>query len=104
MVGNMSYDTSEQTLAGAFGHLGRITDCKVITDRDTGRPKGFAFITFDDPNAAMQAVQTMSGQNVDGRSVRVEMAKDSRGGGGGGGGGGGYGAPPGPPGPLRGVQ
>ena len=102
MVGNMSYDTSEQTLAGAC-RTSR-SDHGLQGDHRSrhGRPKGFAFITFDDPNAAMQAVQTMSGQNVDGGACAWRWRKTVAAAAAAAAAAGGYGAPPGPPGPPSG--
>jgi len=94
-VGDLSWDTTDQGLHQAFTKFGEIAEAKVITDRDTGRSRGFGFVTFDDDSAADKAIAEMDGKELDGRSIRVNEAqeKNSRGGGGGGrgGGGGGYG-------------
>lgn len=99
-VGGLSWDTNEQGLRGAFERFGNLSEVKVILDRDTGRSRGFGFVTFDDPQAAQLAAQEMDGAELDGRNLRVNEAADRpprRGGGGGGGfgggggGGGGYG-------------
>ena len=97
-VGNLSYDTGEQELRDAFGADGRqVEDVAIITDRDTGRPRGFAFVTLTSDADAQAAVQALDGQMLGGRTLRVNEAQDKRGGGGGrggrggGGGGGGYG-------------
>jgi RNA recognition motif-containing protein len=87
-VGGLSWDTNDAGLRGAFEPFGEVVEAKVITDRDTGRSRGFGFVTFADPEAARTAMQEMDGSSLDGRSLRVNEAEDRRGGGGGGGGGG----------------
>ncbi len=85
-VGNLSYDTSEQALRDHFSADGRtVDDVAVITDRDTGRPRGFAFVTMGSDDDARAAMAALDGANIDGRSLRVNEAEDKRGGGGGGG-------------------
>ena len=91
-VGGLSWDTTDASLGQAFESFGEITEAKVITDRETGRSRGFGFVTFVDDSAAMNAISEMDGTTLDGRSVKVNEAQErSRDGGGGGGGGGGYG-------------
>jgi cold-inducible RNA-binding protein len=91
-VGGLSWDTTDESLRQSFEQYGEVTDAKVITDRDTGRSRGFAFVTFSDASAATAAIAAMDGTTLDGRTVRVNEAEDkSRGGGGGGGGRGGGG-------------
>jgi hypothetical protein len=92
-VGGLSWDTTDQSLAAAFSAFGTVTDAKVILDRDTGRSRGFGFVTFDAPADAQKAIAEMDGADLDGRAVRVNEAEDKprRSGGGGGGGRGGYG-------------
>jgi RNA recognition motif-containing protein len=90
-VGGLSWDTSDSSLSAAFERFGPVTEAKVITDRDTGRSRGFGFVTFEAPADADAAMQEMDGSELDGRSVRVNVAEDKRRGGGGGGGGGGRG-------------
>jgi len=92
-VGNMSFDTSEDGLRAAFAAHGNVEDVAVITDRDTGRPRGFAFVTMPD-SAARDAIEALNGTDLDGRTLNVNEARPKtdrggRGGGGGGGGGGG---------------
>jgi RNA recognition motif-containing protein len=87
-VGGLSWDTDDASLREAFEEFGEVTDAKVITDRETGRSRGFGFVTFADGAAADEAVEKMDGQTLDGRSVRVNEAHERTGGGGGGGGGG----------------
>jgi RNA recognition motif-containing protein len=89
-VGNISFNTSEDSLRNAFAAHGEVEDVAVITDRDTGRPRGFAFVTMPD-NAARAAINALNGKELDGRTLNVTeaRAKTDRAGGGGGGGGGG---------------
>jgi RNA recognition motif-containing protein len=94
-VGNLSFNTSGDTIRELFGQHGDVTDVHVVMDRDTGRPRGFAFVTMGTPQEAQKAIAEINGKNVDGRPLRVNEAEErqQRGGGGGGGGGGrgGYG-------------
>ena len=89
-VGNLSFDTTQQTLEDAFGAYGNVSEVAVITDRETGRPRGFAFVTMDDEGGA-KALDELNGKELEGRTLTVNEAKprESRGGGGGGYGGGG---------------
>ena len=103
-VGNMSFDTSEGELRTLFEAFGEITRVQVITDRDTGRPRGFAFVEMTNDEEATQAIAALDGKEVGGRALKVNEARPrpersrsfgdgggrgGRGGGGGGGGGGG---------------
>ena len=93
-VGSLSWDTNDEGLRTAFSAHGEISEAVVITDRDTGRSRGFGFVTFDDDDAADKAVAALNGTELDGRTIRVDVAQaKQRSGGGGGGGGrdGGYG-------------
>jgi len=90
-VGGLSWDTNDQSLAAAFAPFGTVTEAKVISDRDTGRSRGFGFVTFDAPADAQKAIAEMDGTELDGRSIRVNQAEDKQRGGGGGGGRGGRG-------------
>ena len=85
-VGSLSWDTTDEGLREAFAQFGEITEAKVITDRDSGRSRGFGFVTFSDDEAADKAIAAMNGFQLDGRPIRVDVAQDRRGGGGGGGG------------------
>jgi len=85
-VGGLSWDTSDASLWAAFERFGTVVEAKVITDRDTGRSRGFGFVTFETSADAQTAIQEMDGRELDGRSIRVNEAQDRRGGGGGGGG------------------
>ena len=103
-VGNLSYDTDTETLRQAFSSSGEVTDAHVVTDRESGRSRGFGFVTMATEDQAKKAIETMNGSMIDGRAIRVNEAEERpRGGGGfgggprsdrgfgGGGGGGGYG-------------
>lgn len=85
-IGGLSWNTSSEGLQEAFAPYGEITEAKVITDRDTGRSRGFGFVTFADDAGALKAKEEMDGASLDGRSIRVDVAKDRPRGGGGGGG------------------
>ncbi|HEY0944501.1 MAG TPA: RNA-binding protein [Opitutaceae bacterium] len=87
-VGNLSFNTTEDALRAAFEQFGAVTDVYVATDRMTGRPRGFAFVTFATPAEAQAAVEKMNGADLDGRTLNVNEArpKEEMGGGGGGGG------------------
>ncbi|MEM9861653.1 MAG: RNA-binding protein [Myxococcota bacterium] len=82
-VGSLSWGTSDDGLREAFERFGEVTDAKVITDRDTGRSRGFGFVTFSDASAADTAMEEMNGSQLDGRTLNVNEAQDRRGGGGG---------------------
>lgn len=88
-VGGLSWDTSESGLRSAFGEFGEITYAKVVTDRETGRSRGFGFVEFGTREEADNARQQMDGAFLDGRTIRVDEAQERSGGGRGGGGGGG---------------
>ena len=92
-VGGLSWDTNDATLRAAFAACGEVTDAKVITDRETGRSRGFGFVTMSNDAGAREAVSRMDGQSIDSRTVKVSEAQERspRGGGDGGGYGGGGG-------------
>ncbi len=87
-VGNLSFQTTEEGLQDAFGQFGTLTDCKVMTDRMTGRSRGFAFVTMSSAEEGQAAIKALDGQQLDGRPLRVNEATPREEGGGGGGGGG----------------
>lgn len=74
-VGNLSYDTTENQLRELFGAHGEIVSANVITDRNTGRPRGFAFVEMETEEAARAATATLDGQMVDGRQIKVNEAR-----------------------------
>ena len=84
-VGNLSYDTTEDVLRSKFTAHGEVQDFAMITDRDTGRPKGFGFVTMDNDGEAKAAIAALDGTDLDGRTIKVNEAKprENRGGGGG---------------------
>ena len=86
-VGGISWNTSEAGLREAFERYGEVTEATVVTDRETGRSRGFGFVVFSNPDEADKAMSEMDGTELDGRVVRVNEAHDKRRGGGGGGGG-----------------
>ena len=86
-VGNLSFDTTAETIRTAFAEFDEVTDVHVVTDRDTGRARGFAFVTMATPDGAKRAIATMNNAVLDGRPLRVNEAEEKPRGGGGGGGG-----------------
>ena len=92
-VGNLSFQATSESVRAAFAALGEVTDVHLVTDRESGQSRGFAFVTMGSAQEAQNAIQQMNGAMLDGRALRVNEAEErqSRGGGGGGGGGGGYG-------------
>ncbi|GAB2221747.1 hypothetical protein Droror1_Dr00012935 [Drosera rotundifolia] len=100
-VGGLSWGTNEGTLREAFSSHGEVTEARIINDRETGRSRGFGFVSFATEESANSAMSAMDGQELDGRNIRVTVANDRapRGGGFGGGYGGGYGGNPGFDGP-----
>jgi cold-inducible RNA-binding protein len=85
-VGNLSWSTKDDGLREAFEPFGEITEAKVISDRDTGRSRGFGFVTFTNDDDAANAIEEMNGKSIDGRAIRVNEAQERapRNGGGGG--------------------
>lgn len=99
-VGNLAFQTTEEDLRSAFEAHGTVVEAKIITDRESGRSRGFGFLTMGTDEEAQRAIEAMNGVLVDGRALRVNVAEEKRprtGGGGGGGfgdrprGGGGFG-------------
>jgi len=100
-VGNLSYNVTEPELRDAFAEEGRnVVEVKIVMDRDTGRPRGFAFVEMGSDQEAAAAISSLTGRDIQGRAINVSEARERapRGGGGGGGGyggggggGGGYG-------------
>ncbi|XAM00672.1 RNA-binding protein [Phycisphaeraceae bacterium D3-23] len=89
-VGNMAFSTTQESLEALFSNYGEVQEVAVITDRDTGRPRGFAFVTMDD-EGGKQAIEALNGNEFEGRTLTVNEARPRENRGGGGGGGGGYG-------------
>jgi RNA recognition motif-containing protein len=92
-VGGLSYNTTQQTLQNLFEKVGDVATVNIITDRDTGRSKGFGFVEMTTEDGAQAAIDKYNGQELDGRRLTVNEAKPQapRSGGGGGGSRGGYG-------------
>jgi RNA recognition motif-containing protein len=86
-VGSLSWDTNDDGLHGAFSPYGEITEATVVADRDTGRSRGFGFVTFSADEEAEKAVAALNGTELDGRTIKVDVAKPRERSGGGGGGG-----------------
>jgi cold-inducible RNA-binding protein len=94
-VGNLSFGTTQAAIEQVFSAVGEITEVALPTDRESGRPRGFAFITMATAEGAAKAIAELNGTELDGRTIRVDEAQERSGGGGrgfgGGGGGGGFG-------------
>lgn len=97
-VGNLSFNTTDETLAAAFAEFGTVGRATVVTDRDTGRSRGFGFVEMSNDQEAKAAISALDGQMLEGRTIQVNIARPreggrggDRGGRGGGGGGGGRG-------------
>jgi RNA recognition motif-containing protein len=92
-VGGLSWNTDDDGLRQAFEQFGEVSDVRVIMDRETGRSRGFGFVTFEDDDSASRAISEMNGKDLDGRTIKVnhaeEKPRNNRGGGGHRGGGGG---------------
>ena len=78
LVGNLSWGTQGDDLFQHFSSFGQVNDAIVLKDRETGRSRGFGFVTFSQPSEADAAVQAMDGQDLDGRQIRVNLANDRR--------------------------
>ncbi len=93
-VGNLSFNTTENSLQDAFAAHGTVLEANLMMDRATGRPRGFGFVTMSTPEEAQAAVAALNGKDMDGRALTVNEARpreERAGGGGGGGNGGGFG-------------
>lgn len=74
-VGGISYDSTEDSLKEAFSKAGTVTSVNIITDRATGRSKGFGFVEMSSDEEAQNAVKMFNGQEIDGRTVKVDVAR-----------------------------
>jgi len=85
-VGNMSFNSTEDDIRDAFAAHGTVTSVNIVMDRETGRPRGFAFVEMGSDGEAQAAMQALDGQDLGGRNLKVNVAKprEPRGGGGGG--------------------
>ena len=86
-VGNLSFQTTVDDLRDAFGQYGNVTSAQLISDRETGRSRGFGFVEYGSADDANRAIESMNGAMLDGRALTVNVAREREGGGGGGGGG-----------------
>jgi cold-inducible RNA-binding protein len=87
-VGNLNFATTEDDLRAAFSEGGRnVTDVHIVTDRETGRPRGFAFVELGSDDDARAAIESLDGSDLMGRKIQVNEARERTTGGGGGGGG-----------------
>lgn len=75
-VGGLSFNTTEESLRQTFSSFGTLVEAKIITDRDSGRSRGFGFVSFDNDEDAEQALQKVNGTELDGRMIRVDHATD----------------------------
>jgi RNA recognition motif-containing protein len=76
-VGNLNYNASEEGLTELFGQDGRqVVECKIITDRITGRSRGFGFVEMGSEEEAKKAIEALDGQEMDGRALRVNFARE----------------------------
>lgn len=74
-VGNMSYGTTEESIKVLFDAYGTVDNVKLITDRETGRAKGFGFVTMNDDQEAQTAIEELNGKEFDGRTLRINEAR-----------------------------
>jgi cold-inducible RNA-binding protein len=88
-IGGLPFSTTDDRLRAVFAAVGNVESAVVVTDRDTGRSRGFGFVEMSTPEEAEQAIARLNGKDLDGRQIKVEKA--SGGGGGGGGSRGGFG-------------
>lgn len=82
-VGNLSFDTTEQTLEAAFATYGAVTSARIVTDRDTGRNRGFGFVEMANAEEAKAAIAGLNGKDLEGRTLTVNEARPREAGGGG---------------------
>lgn len=77
-IGNLPFNSTQEDLESLFGRHGTVESVSVITDRDTGRPRGFAFVEMETAGDADEAIRALDGSNIDGREIRVNEAQDKR--------------------------
>jgi len=89
-VGNINFRTTEESLEHLFSNYGQVDEVAIINDRETGRSRGFAFVTMGNDEEAQQAIEQLNNTEFEGRNLTINEARprEARGGGGGGGGGG----------------
>lgn len=76
-VGNLNFNTTEEQLHQAFSEIGRVIKVRLVTDMETGKPRGFAFVEFEDPQAALSAIRNMNDYELNGRRIRVNFSNSS---------------------------
>ena len=81
-IGNLSFSSTEADLRDVFGRHGAVDSVSIIMDRETGRPRGFAFVEMEDASAAQDAIRALDGSDLGGRNIKVDVAQHRRGGGG----------------------
>ena len=77
-VGNLSWETNTESLKAHFEQFGEVSDAVVITDKNTGRSRGFGFVTFNDDDAGRKAIEACDGADIDGRSIKCSEATPKR--------------------------
>lgn len=87
-VGNLSFETTREELQAAFANFGTVEKVDIVRDRDSGQPRGFAFVEMSDRSSAETAISRLNGTEMNGRALNVNEARPKTSGGGGGGGGG----------------
>ncbi|MBM4289249.1 MAG: RNA-binding protein [Deltaproteobacteria bacterium] len=85
-VGNLSFETTEEQLSTLFSEAGYVTSAKIITDRNSGQPRGFGFVEMETKSSGQKAISMLNGRTIDGRPLAVNEAKPQHKGGSGGGG------------------
>ncbi|HEY3237531.1 MAG TPA: RNA-binding protein [Polyangiaceae bacterium] len=75
-VGNLSFDSTQESIEAAFAAIGEVREVAIPTDRQTGQPRGFAFVTMANEQAASQAISQLNGSMLDGRQIRVNEAQE----------------------------
>jgi RNA recognition motif-containing protein len=76
-VGNVSFDTTDEHLRKLFSSVGKVTGIRMVTDKETGRPRGFCFVEFEDDQTALSAIRNLNGQELNGRKLRVGYTNNS---------------------------
>lgn len=77
-VGGLAWATTDDSLRAAFEPFGQVVEAKVIVERDTGRSRGFGFVTFEEESSAAEAMERMNGQTLDGRAIRINPAEETK--------------------------
>jgi len=75
-VGGISWNTTEGSLQSAFSAFGEVVSAKIIMDRETGKSRGFGFVEFKDPDSAHSAIENLDGTELDGRTIKVDVATE----------------------------